>query len=391
MSMSKKIIAFPKTLAFLKGSEELFEHYAEALTNVYNYTVALTKIEVPTLHCDPEVSQKVQEYYEIINADAASWVQVVSRFDICLNIVPDYLNYIEGFAEQALQIVNKIYISKIYEQLLSDLLNTSSVYASEMKRMIDDCYANVYNFINKDAYEILDNLDEICKQLENEEAVDNEKIDELNKLIDELDAEIASLENALEVFSPAAAMSVGFLVLGMILGGSLVRAVCGVVFGIPLAIAGTYMTLDGIKLHKDKQALDAALTELDDRTQDVVVIQQLERQFKGFLDNANTILTDLGIINEAWGTMMGECQDIIYEISDSETELQEKDWSVMQETLTELINTCELLRTHMNFVNVGEATVSTAQIDFGMSAEEIEAAVNAAEKIPYVDYMMTVV
>lgn len=389
--MSKKIIAFPKTLAFLKGSEELFEHYAEALTNVYNYTVALTKIEVPTLHCDPEVSQKVQEYYEIINADAASWVQVVSRFDTCLNIVPDYLNYIEGYARQALQIIKKIYISPIYRRLLCDLLNASSVYASEMKRMIDDCCANIDDFINDDAKEILDNLDKICKQLENEEAVDNEKIDELNKLIDELDAEIASLENALEVFSPAAAMSVGFLVLGMILGGSLVRAVCGVVFGIPLAIAGTYMTLDGIKLHKDKQALDAALTELDDRTQDVVVIQQLERQFKGFLDNAETIKVDLDTINQAWGTMETECKDIIYEISDSETELQADDWSVMQETLNELINTCELLRTHMNFVNVGEATVSTAQIDFGMSAEEIEAAVNAAEKIPYVDYMMTVV
>lgn len=389
--MAKKIIAFPNTLAMLKDVSVTNEDYVKAVEMVRQYTVAIKNVyQIPALHCGTEIQTAIQNCADLMYGEALKWASIEEMLENSEADIELYVNRVRKLTKDCI-----IYIDKISEDpgSVEDMcieLAKAANYAYEIQNEIADCKSNLQKFASDSVKNIVEDLNTIEQQLMKGEDVDQSRIEQLNRDIEKLEGEISQLEAAIAGLTIGIGVSATSIILGAVFGGIAGGIVCGVAFGILIAISGTFIGLDAAKItaYNDQIAFDEQQLSIYD--QDIVTIQQLEKQFQGFLDNVENVINALDTINEAWGTLAQDSENMVSDIKAAADDLKEEAWEAMKNELNEVVNVCEEFDEHIKVVDVSEATVTVADIKFGMSAEEIEAAVNAAEKIPYTRYMRVI-
>lgn len=391
--MSKKIIAFPKTLAMLKEVSVTNEEYVKALEYVRQYTVAIKNVyQVPPLHCGVDIQKKIQDCADAMYEEAAKWASIEGVLDLYEPSIENYVKRVERFSKECISYIDRAKQDPIYIEDVCLKLIDAARYAYQMQDEIKTCKKNLENFASGDVQAISENLEIIVQQLMKGEDVDQDRIEQLNEDIEKMEQEIDALEASIAGFAVVDAVSLAGLIIGVVvIPTAIAKIACGLVFGIAVGLSSVYIHLDLAKINACKDQIEFDMEQLTMYEQDIATIQQLERQFNGFLDNIENLESALDTINTAWGTLAQDSEDMVSDIKAAADDLKTEEWEAMKNELNEVISVCEEFDEHIKVVKVGDATVTTAQILFGMSAEEIEAAVNAAEKIPYVDYMMTVV
>lgn len=390
--MSKKIIAFPKTLAMLKDVPVTNEEYVKALEYVRKYTVAIKNVyQIPPLHCGMDIQKSIQECADAMYQEAAKWASIEGVLDLYEPSTENYVKQVERFSKECIFYIDKIEQDPRYIEDLCMKLNDAARYAYEIQNEIEICKNNLEKYATDGVKAISENLETIEQQLMAGEDVDQDHIDQLKKDIESMENEIAKLEASIAALAGLGIVgsSIG-IILGFLLGGWMVGVAVGIGFGVAIGASGYLISLNNDKINACNNKIESDLAQINVYEQDVATIQQLERQFNGFLDNIENMKKALDTINTAWGTLAQDSEEMISDIKAAAYDLKTEEWEAMKNELNEIVSVCEKFDEHIKVVKVGDATVTTAQIEFGMSAEEIEAAVNAAEQVPYVKYMMTV-
>lgn len=390
--MAGKIIMFPKTREMLRKLQTDNEQYTSALYQIRSYTVAIKNTTIPALHCGKDICDEIDACYNALYGCATKWSLIEDTCNQVVDFLPQYVEVISTCVDNCIGCINltKEHPYLIPNELITLEFNLASETADSAKNNVETCIGNISSYINGDAKAIVSNLEEIIDCLLQGESVDKNKIDSLNRDIDKLNKEISQLEAELAGLSVAAASGIAGIVLGGVFAGAFGALACSVIFGVAVVISGVCITLDSIELQACKEQVAWDIDQLNTYEQDAATIQQLQSLFSGYLDGVAQLVDSLNIVNEAWGTLYEDCSQMVEDLSEAESDMTAEDWDAMTCELDEVLSLCAELDEHIKVVQTPETTVSTAKIELGMSEAEIEAAVNAAEVLPYTEYMLKV-
>lgn len=397
--MSKRIIAFPKTRTMLKKLETTHEEYLTHVANICSWDISVRKVSMPSFNFPPENLDEIMAAREKIVVALDVWDTEI--FKSLWNLPENVDKYVGRLFDDTLE------AQEYVGRLRTD--TDSADYKSDMKRLlrsledmgddVEDMQLELADFVEaikkfqtvnmQDAYNA---MSELIEQLEKDEEIDKEKIDRLMKDIHELEMELNNAVGSLAGSCVATGLGIAGIVLGAVLCGGIGGALIGLFLGIPVAISAAYIVLNSIKIDQCKKRIEADKADMNGYEADIAALSEMVDSYSKFMDEVETMKNELDGIRQVWVTVAEETQSMYDWITehDEQNEIEETEWQDMDDGLRDILRTCKNIVETMKLVDISDLNVSTAEIELGMSSEEVEKAVESAETVSFLEYIKVV-
>lgn len=325
--------------------------------------------KLPTLTLPPNNWSEFCKTYIEAQSDALVWVnQVVARLDNVPQDVQSYHQDITNLFDDAISMVKcmvnnperrSIYVS-LLNQDLTIIDNKLNMVFGFVKGTVD-ALVNFKNILPEMAQR-LQNLADLASQ---EEKVDQQKIAELKKAIDELNNDIRGLTASIVGLGIADAAAISLGTLATIVAfpiGSVVWLFCAPA----IAVATTFIILDSLKIKEDKAKIEASQREMDQRTQDVSTLHLLAQNYSELAKSAESVQDNLEQILDNWSELTGDFSESIKNVQEAALDAKNCNDNEIINDLT-LANSCW----QQAYKDAGSLTIklnhSDAVIEIGMS------------------------
>ena len=361
--------------------------YKQNVAMVNTYVTSVLSSNLPTLSQNPPDWQDFVTAYERANSDALNWVNnVMARLLDVPSEVQDYNNIISQLladAQNQAQILVSDPSNKTALSILERDLDSLSKQLAIIVTFISGAVNAVQNFG--------DTLPDMAAQLQiiatasaQAANADQAQIDQLNADIQSLQAEIKSLTAAIIALGIADGVA---LTIGVVATIALwpVGALVWFVMGPAVAVATTYIALDGLKITADKDKIAADESVIKGLTADVATLQVLTTNYANMASETQQIETALQGVLQEWQTLESEVNAAI---SDLQTAISDAGSSNFTAVLNEVNDA--ITEWNAAYNQAGELTldlqVNNAQLQLGMSSEDVQTALSKGQTANIIEY-----
>ena len=379
------------TDAFKSHSKKLGETtltYQQNVATVNNQMVALFQTALPTLVAPPPDYAEFTDAYVKGKAAASTWTNSVMV--ALLNTpteVTDYNTEIVGLLTDAQSQANILLLNPANTTALTclkkDLHNVSRPLAA-VESTILDTLARVNTFgadtLPTIAYELLD----IANRSALDSDADQGQIDALNSEIKSLQADIDQKEAELITMGVMLGVTLIVGVALLYVGAEFVALDC---LGMVAAIADTTYTIamDSIAIKDDMRQISADRASMDQLTQDVSTLSTLANSYANLAEQTTALTTNLQAILSEWQALEADVNQAIADIDDAVFDVSLPDYTATLADINEALT--EWNKAYVQAVNLFiPISYTNAEIQVGMSSEEVQAAMQTSTTIPITDY-----
>jgi hypothetical protein len=373
--------------AHSKSLVEASVTYKEQVIAVNTLVNGVLTSQLPTLNGVPPDWQDFVNAYVASRTDALDWVnQVLSRLlevpDDVMGFNANIVALLNDAEAQATTLVNDPSNQNALAALKQDLNMVLSRLAL-VTSFISGAVTSVRNFQNK-MPDLAAQLQTITTRSINAANADKAKIDDLNNKIKTLHDDIKSLTAAIIGLSIADGIA---LTLGIVATIALfpVGALVWFMLGPAVAAATTFIALDAIKIENDKNAIAAAEKALTGISADVSTLQILSTSYAKLADESQAVEAALQAILAEWQNLES---DVVQAVTALQTALAESGQQAYAQALVEIQGA-------VNAWNEADAQaadlelvleVNTAQLDPGMSSQQVQQALAGGDSMGVIAY-----
>jgi len=361
--------------------------YKENVVAVNTLVTSVLSSSLPTLNQNPPDWKQFQSAFEAADAGALTWVNnVMARL---LN-VPDEVKSYNATVTQLLadakaqaQTLEADPSNKTALQTLNtDLTNVNNTL-SLVVTFISGALTAIKNF--KDELPTLaTNLQTIADNSAKDAKADQAQIDKLNKDIDNLRAEIKSLTASIVALAVVDGIALTLSIVATIAAfpeGALVWFVLG-----PAVIAATaVIAIDGVKITADKKLIESDEQQITGLTADVASLQILSKNFAGMSTEATDIETNLQAILVEWQALESDVAVAVNDIKTATSDASSANFTAVVSDLDDAIAEWAAAYKQSGDLHL-ELNVNSAQLEVGMTQDQILAATGAVENVDIITY-----
>ena len=376
--------------AFSKNTLSLAVEQNAYKTNVIAVNTLITSVlssKLPTLNTNPPDWNDFVSAYEKADADALTWVNnVMGRL---LNVPDDVRSYnptinllLNDAKTQAQTLIknpnNKIALST----LKTDLSNVSNQF-NLVVAFISGALTAIQQF--KDILpDMATELQTIANKSSADAKADQAEIAKIQSDIDKLHDEIKSLTAALVALGIADAVALTLGTVATIAAwpeGALVWLVLGPI----VAVATTYIAIDGEKIVADKKAIEQDEAQITGLTADVATLHILSKNYSAMATQTDEIEANLKAILAEWQILENDVNLAITDIKDAITDTSTADFGKVALDLDDAIAEWAATYKQAGDLNI-TLNVNDAPLTVGMSEADVKAATAKGKTTDIIEY-----
>ncbi|MDA8786265.1 enterotoxin (HBL) [Porticoccaceae bacterium] len=376
--------------AFNKNAVSLAVAQTSYKQNVVAVNTLVTSVltsKLPTLNQNPPDWNEFVSAYEKADAGALTWVNnVMARL---LN-VPDEVRSYNSIITQLLadaKSQGEILVKDPGNKTALGILNTDLDNINSQMSLVVTFITGALNAIKgfKDVLPTMaTNLQTIADDSTKAANADQAQIDKLNQDIDNLHAEIKSLTAAIVALGIADGIA---LTLGVVatIAAFPEGALVWFVLGPAIAVASTYIAIDGLKIKADNAAIKADEAQITGFTADVSTLHILSKNFASMSAHTVEIETNLQAILVEWQSLE---TDVNAAVTDIKTAIADAGSANFGNVVTELDDA--IIEWAAAYKQAGDLdldlNVNNAQLTVGMSSADVQAAAAKGSTVNIITY-----
>ena len=376
--------------AFNKNAVSLAVAQTSYKQNVVAVNTLVTSVltsKLPTLNRNPPDWNEFVSAYEKADAGALTWVNnVMARL---LN-VPDEVRSYNSIITQLLadaKSQGEALVKDPGNKTALGILNTDLDNINSQMSLVVTFITGALNATKgfKDVLPTMaTNLQTIADDSTKAANADQAQIDKLNQDIDNLHAEIKSLTAAIVALGIADGIA---LTLGVVatIAAFPEGALVWFVLGPAIAVASTYIAIDGLKIKADNAAIKADEAQITGLTADVSTLHILSKNFASMSAQTVEIETNLQAILVEWQSLE---TDVNAAVTDIKTAIADASSANFGNVVTELDDA--ITEWAAAYKQAGDLhldlNVNNAQLTVGMSSADVQAAAAKGSTVNIITY-----
>ena len=376
--------------AFSKNTLSLAVEQSAYKTNVIAVNTLITSVlssTLPTLNTNPPDWNEFVAAYEKADADALNWVNnVMARL---LNVPDEVRSYnptinllLNDAKTQAQKLVKNPSDPIALSTLKTDLNNVNSQF-SLVVTFIAGALTAIQEF--KDILpNLATELQTIATKSSSDAKADEAEIVKLQADIQAFNDEIKSLTASLVALgiADAAALSLGTLAtIAAWPEGALVWLVLGPI----VAVATTYIAIDGEKIVADKKAIVDDQNKITGITADVATLHILATNYAAMATQTDEIEANLKAILAEWQILESDVNLAITDIKDALSDTATADFGKVALDLDDAITEWAATYKQAGDLNI-TLNVNDAQYTVGMTSAEVKTATDNGKTTDIIKY-----
>ena len=342
---------------------------------------------LPTLNQNPPDWKEFQSAYEKADAGALTWVNnVMARL---LNVPDDVKSYNSTITQllanaktQAQTLQADPSNKTALDTLNTDLSNVNSTF-SLVVTFITGALNAIKSF-KDELPAIATNLQTIADDSTKAASADQAQIDKLNQDIDTLHAEIKSLTASIVALGIADGIALTLGTVATIAAfpeGALVWFVLGPV----VAVATTYIVIDGLKIKTDNAAIKADEAQITGLTADVSTLHVLSKNFAAMSAQTVEIESNLQAILNEWQILQTDVNTAVNDIKTAVADAGSANFAAVGVELDGAIAEWNAAYKQAGDLHL-DLNVNDAQLKVGMSSAEVQAATAKGQTVDIISY-----
>jgi cell division protein FtsB len=361
--------------------------YKEHVIDVNTLVTSVLSSSLPTLYSVPPDWDDFVTAYVQANSDALDWVNdVLARLLDVPDEVRNYDDIITQLLDDAKSQAGTLVDDPGNQAALLSLNQDLSSLSSQLNLVvsfISGAVSSVQRFKDK-MPDMAQQLESIASNSTKAAGADQQQIDQLNADIDHLRAEIKSLTASIVGL---AIMDGVALTIGTAATIALwpVGAVTWFLMGPAVAVASVYIALDAMQLKADKAKIEADQRQIDALTADVATLHVLAQNYATMADEASTIEDSLQAILAAWQSLESEVNQAIDDIKAGISDAASADYQAVLDEVNDAIAAWADAYAQAGDLHL-DLNVNDAELQFGMSSEEVKAAMDNAQTVDIIQY-----
>jgi phage host-nuclease inhibitor protein Gam len=342
---------------------------------------------LPTLLNKPADWQDFVNAYVQANTEALGWVNnVLARLLSVPDDVRGYNNIIVQILADAnnqatilIQNPNNAMALSLLKNDLNGLLSQLSLVTT----FISGAVASINSFKNQ-LPDMAAQLTIIATKSAADSNADQAQIKELQDAIDSLNTEIKSLTADIVglAIADAAALTLGTIAT---VAAWPVGAATWLVFGPVVAVATTFIVLDGIKISEDKALINQKTGVMNSLTADVSTLNTLSKSYSEMSQQADLIETNLSAILAEWSILESEVNQAVTDINTAIADANTADFVEVQAEIADAMNAWNEAYTQAGALHL-ELAVNPASLAIGMSSEDVQNAMAKTDSVDIIQY-----
>lgn len=361
--------------------------YKENVVAVNTLITSVLSSNLPTLNQNPPDWKQFQTAFEAAESGALTWVNnVMARL---LNVPEDVKSYNASITQlladaqsQAQTLVADPSNKTALQTLNTDLTNLTNTM-NLVVTFINGALTAVKNF--KDELPTLaGNLQTIADNSAKDAKADQAQIDKLNQDIDNLKAEIKSLTASIIALGVVDGIA---LTLGIVatIAAFPEGALTWFVLGPAVIAATTVIAIDGAKITADKKLIESDEQQITGLTADVAALQVLSKNFAAMSAEATDIETNLQAILAEWQNLESDVTAAVTDIKTAIADAGSANFSAVASELDDAIAEWSAAYKQAGDLHL-DLNVNSAQLQIGMSQDQVKAATAAAPTVDIITY-----
>ncbi len=361
--------------------------YKENVVAVNTLITSVLSSSLPTLNQNPPDWKQFQSAFEAADSGALTWVNnVMARL---LNVPDDVKSYnatISGLladAKSQAQTLETDPANKTALQTLNtDLTNVTNTM-NLVVTFISGALTAIKDF--KDELPTLaSNLQTIADNSAKDAKADQAQIDKLNQDIENLKAEIKSLTASIVALGIVDGIA---LTLGIVatIAAFPEGALTWFVLGPAVIAATTVIAIDGVKITADKKLIESDEQQITGLTADVAALQVLSKNFASMATEAADIEANLQAILAEWQTLESDVCAAVTDIQAAIADAGSANFSAVVSELDDAETEWTAAYKQAGDLHL-DLNVNNAQLQVGMTQEQVLAATGAATTVDIIEY-----
>jgi chromosome segregation ATPase len=365
--------------------------YKQNVVEVNTLMTSVLTSSLPTLNQNPPDWNDFISAYEQANGEALNWVNcVMARL---LNVPQEVLGY-NAIISQVLQdakLQAQTLVNRPADALALATLNRDLEALTSQLALVTSFIAGAVAALQQSRDTLPDmaaQLQSIADKSTQDANADQAQIDQLNADIAQLKSDIKSLTAAivaLGIFDGVA------ITLGVTATIALwpAGALTWFVLGPAVAVASTYIALDAEKIKADQASIQAKLGQITGITADVATLHVLAGNFADLANQSEAIQTSLQAILAEWQTLEDEVNSAVGDIRSALTDASASNFNAVLADLNDAIAEWSAAYAQAGSLQL-DLTVNDAQLEYGMSSAQVQAALAGGQNFGLIDYYNTV-
>ncbi len=349
--------------------------YKENVVAVNTLVTSVLSSSLPTLNQNPPDWDKFVSAYEAADAGALTWVNnVMARL---LNVPDEVKNYNDSITQllanakmqaESLEVdpTNKGALSALNSDL-SNVSNTLGLIVTFITGAL-----NAIKSFKDELPTLAANLQTIATDSTKAASADQAQIDKLNADIDALHAEIKSLTASIVALGIVDGVA---LTLGIVatIAAFPEGALVWFVLGPAIAVASTYIAIDGLKIKADNAAIKADEQQITGLTADVSTLHILSKNFAAMSAQTVEIETNLQAILVEWQALDADVANAVDDIKTATADSSSANFTAVVADVDQAITEWAAAYKQAGALHL-ELNVNDAQLTVGMSSAEVQQA-----------------
>jgi len=361
--------------------------YKQNVVMVNTLMTSVLTSNLPVLHETPPDWADFEQALESAKSGALDWVNnVMARLLSVPDTVRDYdaivRQLLESADTQAAALVadpTDTAAREILIRNLDDLLSEITLVRS----FVEGALGEVRKF--KDTLPgLAQNLETISEKAARDAKADEEKIQKLQQDIDRLHRDIDSLTSAIIALGIVDGIAI---TIGLVATIALwpVGAAVWFVLAPAVVVATTFIALDAKEIEADKAQIAADQKIISGLTADVSALHILAQNFQQMSDKATALETNLAQILAEWQKLEDDVKAAVGDIQAAITDTHKPDYRAVEADLAAARQEWNAAMTQAGALHL-DLNVNPAQLQLGMSASEVQAALGKQEAVPLIAY-----
>ena len=361
--------------------------YKENVVDVNTLVTSVLSSSLPTLTQNPPDWKAYQTAFEAADSGALNWVNnVMARL---LNVPDEVKSYNATISQlladaqtQAQTLQSDPSNKTALQTLNTDLTNLTNTL-NLVVTFISGALTAVQNF-KDDLPTLAGNLQSIADNSARDAKADQAQIDKLNQDIDSLKAEIKSLTASIIALGVVDGIA---LTLGIVatIAAFPEGALTWFVLGPAVIAATTVIAIDGAKITADKKLIESDEQQITGLTADVAALQVLSKNFAAMSAEASDIESNLQAILAEWQNLESDVTAAVTDIKTAIADASSANFSAVASELDDAVAEWSAAYKQAGDLHL-DLNVNSAQLQIGMSQDQVKAATAAAPTVDIITY-----
>ena len=361
--------------------------YKQNVVEVNNVVLAVLNSKLPVLLHKPPDWQEFVVAYGKAESEALDWVNNVI---VRLIDVPDEVRsynatismLLQDARSQAVILVDNPSDKKALQTMDDDFDRLIKQFGF-VTTFISGAVTNIRKF--QDVLpDMAAQLESIARMSAKDAKADQQQIDQLKSDVKRLQDEIASLSAQIVALGIADAAAIALGTVATIAAWP-VGAVAWLFAGPAIAVATTFIALDALKIKADKEKIEADQELMSELTADVATLHLLADNYSNLAEQSKAIEKNLQAILGEWQSLES---DVVAAVTDIRTAIADSGSADFRAVLDDIDDA--IAEWNAAYAKAGDLhldlKVNDAQLELGMSSDEVADAMKDGKTISIIEY-----